>query len=59
VRADDETGSRFAMPVNLFDNHLDHSQFFANLRAHVVFDVAEQFTPRDADCAAEQLGDHL
>ena len=60
VRTEGETGLGFAMPVDLFGEPLKPFPIFLRIRALTfVFDVAAQFAPGDAHCAAQQFVDYV
>src|SRR5205823_4650225 len=60
MRTEGETGSGFAMPVALFGKPLKPFPIFLRTSALTfVFDVAVQFAPGDAQCAAQQFVDYV
>ncbi len=60
VRAEGQTRSRFAMPVDLFGEPLKPLPIFLRTCALTfVFDVASQFAPGDAHCTAQEFVDYL
>ena len=60
VRTEGKTGSGFAMPVDLFRKPLKPFPIFLRTCALTfVFDVAVQFAPGHADCAAQQFVDYV
>jgi len=60
VRTEGETGSGFTMPVDLFGEPLKPFPIFLRTSALTfVFDIAAQFAPGNADCAAQQLVDYI
>ena len=60
MRTEGKTGSGFAMPIDLFGEPLKPFPIFLRTRALTfVFDVAAQFAPGDAHCAAQQFVDYV
>jgi hypothetical protein len=54
VRTEGETGSGFAMPIDLFGEPLKPFPiFFRTCALTFVFNVAVQIAPSDAHCAAQ------